>query len=177
MLGTPNGGSPWPQVFDWATVALGLGLNHLTAIAWPASVVAGLAAWMENPTVALNEMLSTSKVLADLKQSPDPGIPYVMIAGNTSIIPAAVAAPELGKASAFARLMSRLTSPDLLHKVANPFFLDQENDVAVSVMSMENIPSGRKLPFNVRPVACDHLSYFHDPEGLKALAAVLSEGV
>ena len=50
MLGTPNGGSPWPQVFDWATVALGLGLNHITAIAWPASVVGGLAAWIENPT-------------------------------------------------------------------------------------------------------------------------------
>ena len=25
MLGTPNGGSPWPQVFDWATVASGWG--------------------------------------------------------------------------------------------------------------------------------------------------------
>ncbi len=99
MLGTPNGGSPWPRVVDWATVALALGLNHLTAIAWPASVVGGLAAWMENPTVALNEMLPTSKVLAELKQSPDPGIPYVMLAGNTSIIPAAIAAPDAGKAS------------------------------------------------------------------------------
>ena len=75
MLGTPNGGSPWPQVFDWATVALGLGLNHLTAIAWPASVVGGLAAWIENPTVALNEMLSSSKVLAALKRAPTPASP------------------------------------------------------------------------------------------------------
>ena len=174
MLGTPNGGSPWPRVVDWATVALGLGLNHLTAIAWPASVVGGLAAWMENPTVALNEMLSTSKVLAELKQSPDPGIPYVMLAGNTSIIPAAIAAPDAGKASLLARLLARLTSPELLHKVANPFFLDQENDVAVSVASMENIAPGRKPAFDVRPVACDHLSYFRDPAGLKALVEVLS---
>ena len=174
MLGTPNGGSPWPQVFDWATVALALGLNHLTAFAWPASVVGGLAAWLENPTVALNEMLSTSKVLAELKQSPDPGIPYVMLAGNTSIIPAAIAAPETGKSSVFTRLLKRLMSPDLLHTVANPFFLDQENDVAVSVASMENIPAGRKPAYDVRPVACDHLSYFRDPEGLKALAAVLA---
>ena len=177
MLGTPNGGSPWPQVFDWATVALGLGLNHLTAIAWPASVVGGLAAWIENPTVALNEMLPTSKVLEALKQSPDPGIPYVMLAGNTSIIPAAAESSNGGKASLLARLLTRLTSPELLHKVANPFFLDQENDVAVSVASMENIPSGRKQPFDVRPVACDHLSYFRDPEGLKALATILAEAV
>ncbi len=174
MLGTPNGGSPWPSVVDWATVALGLGLNHLTAIPWPASVVSGLSAYMEDPRVALHEMLTSSKVLAELKQNPDPGIPYVMIAGNTSIIPAAIAAPATGKASLFARLMSRLASPELLHKVANPFFLEEENDVAVAVSSMENIPPGRKPAFEVRPVACDHLSYFNNPAGLKALVDVLS---
>ena len=75
MLGTPNGGSPWPRVFDWATVALGLGLNHLTAIPWPASVVGGLAAWMENPTVALNEMLSTSNGIGRAKAKPRPRHP------------------------------------------------------------------------------------------------------
>jgi hypothetical protein len=176
MLGTPNGGSPWPQVVDWATVALALGLNHLTSIAWSASVVGGLAAWMENPTVALNEMLPTSKVLADLKRSADPGIPYIMLAGNTSIIAPAIASSAAGKASLLERLLTRLTSPELLHKVANPFFLNQENDVAVSVASMENITAGRKPAFQVRKVACDHLSYFRDPEGLKALAAVLAEG-
>jgi pimeloyl-ACP methyl ester carboxylesterase len=175
MLGTPNGGSPWPRVFDWATVTLGLALNHLTAIAWPATVLGGLATWMENPTVALNEMLPDAPVLSELNQSEDPGIPYVMLAGNTSLIPAARAVPDATKGSAFARLLTRLTSPDLLHKVANPFFLDQENDVAVSVASMENIAVGRKLPFAVRPVACDHLSYFHDPEGLEALAATLAD--
>ena len=112
MLGTPNGGSPWPRVFDWATVALTLGLNHLTAIAWPAAVVGGLAAWIENPTVALNEMLPSSKVLAELKQSPDPGIPYVMLAGNTSIIPAATAAPDAEKGACSRDCLTRLTSPE-----------------------------------------------------------------
>jgi pimeloyl-ACP methyl ester carboxylesterase len=176
MLGTPNGGSPWPRVFDWATVALGLALNHLTVIAWPATAVAGLAAWMENPTVALNEMLTNAPVLAELNKSPDPGIPYHLVAGNTSLIPAAVAAPDGGTASTspLPRLLTRLTSPELLHKVANPFFLDQENDVAVSVASMETIAAGRKQPLKVSPVACDHMSYFRDPEGLKVLADVLA---
>ncbi len=177
MLGTPNGGSPWPRVFDWATVALALGLNHLTAIAWPASVLGGFAALLENPTVALNEMLPSAPVLQELNKSGDPAIPYTMLAGNTSLIPAAVATPEAGKASAFTRLLTRLTSPDLLHTVANPFFLDQENDVAVSVASMENVAPGRKAPLEVHPVACDHLSYFRDPAGLKALSAVLAKGI
>ena len=107
MLGTPNGGSPWPRIVDWATVALALGLNHLTAIAWPASVVGGLAARIENPTVALNEMLPSSKVLADLKASADPGIPYVMLAGNTSIIPPATSAPGQQKGSLLGRLLAQ----------------------------------------------------------------------
>ena len=68
-----------------------------------------------------------------------------------------------------------MTSPDLLHEVANPFFLDQANDIAVSVASMENIAPGRKPPYDVRPVACDHLSYFRDPASVKALATVLAE--
>jgi Caspase domain len=174
MLGTPNGGSPWPKVVDWATVVLGLGLNHLTAIPLPASVVGSLTKWMENPTVALNEMLPNAKVLAELKESPDPGIPYIMLAGNTSINPAAIADPGAGKPSVLARLLARLTGPNLLHTVANPFFLGQENDVAVSVESMENIATGRKPAFEVRPVACDHLSYFVNPAGLKALVDVLS---
>jgi hypothetical protein len=70
--------------------------------------------------------------------------------------------------------LKRLTSPELVHKVAKPFFLDQENDVAVSVASVENIPARRKPAYDVRAVACDHLSYFRDPEGLEALAAVLA---
>jgi hypothetical protein len=33
MLGTPNGGSPWPAVADWATTALAVGLNELSKAA------------------------------------------------------------------------------------------------------------------------------------------------
>jgi hypothetical protein len=173
MLGTPNGGLPWPGVVDWATLALALGLNHLTALAWPASVVGGFAALMENSALALNEMLTTEPMLSELNKSPDPQIPYVMIAGSTSLIPPASASPEDGKPSAYARLVSRLGSPGLIHEVASRFFLEQPNDVAVSVASMEYVAPGRKQAFEVHPVACDHFSYFRDPPGLKVLAEVL----
>jgi len=174
MLGTPNGeSSPWPTVCDWATVALGLGLNHLTAIAWPASVVGGLAALMETSAVAFNEMFSNVFILTELEGRPEPGIPYVVLAGNTSIIPAAT---EAQKGGLLRRLLGRLTSPRLLDDVANRFFLAQSNDIAVSAASMERTPFGRRIPWSVRPVACDHLSYFREPAALKALAAVLAEG-
>ncbi len=118
---------------------------------------------------------ASSKVLATLNASADPGIPYVMLAGNTSIVPAATATPDATNPSALSRLLARLTSHQLLYDIANPFFLGQTNDVAVSLASMKNIAAGRTPPCDVRPVACDHLSYFNNPAGLKALAQVLSE--
>ncbi len=151
MLGTPNGGSPWPRVVDWATLALGVGLNHLTAIAWPASVVVGLAAQIENPTVALKEMLPGAGILSELNKSADPGMPYVMLAGNTSIIPAATETTGVAKGGLLGRLLARLTSRDLLHKVAIPFFLDQANDIAVSIASMEDIAPGGSHPTTSAP--------------------------
>jgi pimeloyl-ACP methyl ester carboxylesterase len=173
MLGTPNGGSPWPRIADWATLAIAFGLNHLTAIAWPATVLGGLMKLVDNPTIALNQMVPGSKVLKTLAAAADPKIPYVLIAGNTSIIPAAIAT-DSAKKSAFNRLVARLASPTFLHDVADPFFLGQTNDVAVSTPSMESLDAARKPPIDVRSVACDHLSYFRDQEGLKALAAVLA---
>jgi hypothetical protein len=58
-----------------------------------------------------------------------------------------------------------LTSPQLLHEVANPFFLNQANDVAVSIANMGNIAPGRKPHYDIRPVGCDHLSYFRNTAG------------
>ena len=99
-----------------------------------------------------------------------------MLAGNTSIIPAATQVNDPMKGSRLSRLFARLTSPAFLHEVANPFFLNQENDIAVSATSMRNIVAERKPPYDVRPVACDHISYFRDTAGLEALSTVLAEG-
>jgi hypothetical protein len=175
MLGTPNGGSPWPSVVDWALMALGFGLNHLTTIPWPASVLGSLAGVLEKPTVSLQEMLPTAPVLVELNQSADPKIPYVMLAGNTSLIPAATVSEGAG-GSLLSRLLARLTSPEFLHDAADPFFLDRANDIAVLVTSMENVAAGRTPVLDVRLVACDHLSYFTVQAGLKGLAGVLAEG-
>lgn len=174
MLGTPNGGSPWPRVVDWATLALGFSLNQFTAFPWTAALLGRLSRLVESPTVALDQMLSTSELLANLKKSDNPSIPYYLLAGNTSIIPAASDSPDPEKLSVLARLLKRLASPEMLHTVANPFFFGTPNDIAVSVNSMEDVAIAWKLR-NVHIVACDHLSYFQEPTSLTALAQVLSK--
>jgi pimeloyl-ACP methyl ester carboxylesterase len=176
MLGTPNAGSPWPTIQDWANAAIGLGLNGLTAVAWPAKVLGSLVAAAETIDVALDQMKPGSDLLTGLATSPDPGIPYTVLAGNTSVIPAA-AKPEAGQdRSRVERLFACLRLRPALHKVASLAFFGHPNDVAVSVESISSLPTNRRRPMLVREVACDHMSYFTTQEGLQALADALPQG-
>jgi hypothetical protein len=171
MLGTPNGGSPWPCVEDWATTALGVGLNGLSMVLWPASALAGLVQAVEAVDVTLDQMIPDSGFLKDLYASPDPKVPYVMVAGDTSMIAASAGDDE--RRSKLWRLLAKLWSDRTKYDVADLFFGGSENDIAVSLASMRHLAEGRISPCEVRPVACDHLSYFHNPEALKILASIL----
>ena len=42
MLGTPNAGSPWPQIKDWTVFAATLALSKLTIIGWPLVILDAL---------------------------------------------------------------------------------------------------------------------------------------
>lgn len=169
MLGTPNGGSPWPTIQDWATLALGVGLNSLSGVAWPVKMLGSLVSTIETIDIALDQMKPNSDFLKSLAASDDPGIPYSIIAGNTSIIGAALEEQE--KSSLLQRLMQKLFG----QVVALPFF-GQPNDIAATVYSIKSVPEGRTIPLKVQEVACDHLTYFSSEAGLKALLAALNEG-
>ncbi|MBW4634728.1 MAG: caspase family protein [Iphinoe sp. HA4291-MV1] len=169
MLGTPNGGFPWSTAQDWVTLALGIGLNSLSTVAWPVKVLGSLISAIETVDISLDQMKPNSDFLKTLAQSDDPGISYSIVAGNTSIIPAAVQ-PQGEKSSLLERLMQSLFGK----VVALPFF-GQPNDIAVTVHSIKNVTEGRSLPPQIQEVACDHLTYFHHPAGLKALIAAFAQ--
>lgn len=158
MLGTPNAGSPWPTVQAWGTAALALVLNSLTAVAWPVKVIGSLVAAIETIDTTLDQMQPGSEFLKSLAASPDPGIPYTILAGNTSIIPAAV------------NLMQKLMSD----AVALPFF-GQDNDIFATVYSIKQIPEERSPEPQIYEVGCDHLVYFTNQEGLNALSLAVSQ--
>ncbi len=173
MLGTPNAGSPWSVVEDWVRLTLGIGLNGLSLVAWSAKVVAMLMGTLEkNIRVSLAQMNPTSDFLNSLAASDDPGIPYSIIAGNTSIIPA-VLEQQAEKKSILERLQQRL-----FKKVVELPFFGEPNDIAVKVDSIKSIPQWRSHPPNIEEVPCDHMSYFlSEPTevGLKALVAAIAE--
>jgi pimeloyl-ACP methyl ester carboxylesterase len=110
MLGTPNAGSPWPTVPAWATAALGTGLNSLSSIAWPAKVLGSLVSAIETVDVTLDQLAPHSTFMQSLAASPDPGVPYTALAGNTSLLAAAFDLDRAGQSSRIARFLNTRSS-------------------------------------------------------------------
>ncbi len=176
MLGTPNAGSPWPAVQDWAFTALGVGLNQLSAIVWPTKVVADLLTFLEANDSSLDQMQPDSPFIKAIADSPDPSIPYTIIAGDRSILPAALQLQPEKQSSRLQRLVQKLFG-GAVDKVVNLVFFKQPNDIAVTLASIKSVSSDRSpQPRILLPdSACDHLTYFTHQGGLEALAIALGE--
>ena len=162
MLGTPNGGSPWPRLQNWATATLALALNGLTAMVWPAAALGSLVAAIERVNVALDQMIAGSEFLTELATSPDPKVAYTLIAGDTAIKLAAPPQPELGGMNLVQRLLGRLSAADVLRVAADQVFF-APNDIAVSVSSMTRLGADRIPALAVQPAACDQHVLFPRP--------------
>ena len=173
MLGTPNAGSPWPAIQNWAFTALGVALNQLSTIVWPAKTVADLLQFLEDSDNSLDEMQPDSAFFKEIAEERDPQVPYTIVAGDRSIILAATQV-ESEQSSPLQRLMQRLFGK-AVDKVVNLAFFQQPNDIAVTLTSIKNISSSRSpQPRILLPdTACDHLTYFTSQAGLDALAMAL----
>ncbi|WP_036487475.1 caspase family protein [Myxosarcina sp. GI1] len=176
MLGTPNAGTPWSTVEDWAITMLGIGLNSLSTVSWSVPVLGMLmkaigtaASTLEVIDVSLDQMKPGSQFLSNLASSPDPGTPYSIVAGNTSIIPAALES-QRNKPSLIKRLTQKLSD-----RAISLAFFGQPNDIAVEVDSIKSVESNRIYPPQIQEVACDHMVYFCHPEGLKGLADAIQQ--
>lgn len=180
MLGTPNAGSPWPKVYDWATTAIAIGINSLSTIAFPVKLLGNLVSLIGSTDNNLKEslatiddnlkdMLSGSTFLSELQNAADPGIPYTIIAGNTSIIQ-----PQDEKTKN--RLDAFLQK--LGHTTLEFPFVGQDNDIAVAVESIKSVSHDRSPKPVIKEVACNHLVYFLHADGLEALSwAIVNTGV
>ena len=166
MLGTPNAGSPWPQVQAGITAAVSFALNGLSVVAAPLKLLQGFLQQVETIDVSLDQMQPGSDFLREIAQAKDPQIPYTLVVGNTSLM------PDDATATLKQKLLRRLG------KVVEIPFFHQPNDIAVLVESITAIPVGRSPAPKQLPTACNHLEYFVHPAGLASLsAAVLGTGI
>lgn len=162
MCGTPNAGSNWSTIEDFVTGAATLAINNLTQVSWEARIVGALVTGLERIDVTLDQMKPGSGFLTKLSALGDPGVPYTVLAGNTSLAGAA-------DGTAVKRLMKKV-----LHSTASVAFLWQPNDIAASVTSIGSVGAGWVHAPDVRLVACDHVSYFSSPAGIDALTSLLA---
>jgi pimeloyl-ACP methyl ester carboxylesterase len=161
LCGTPNAGSNWSTIEDWLTGMASLALNGLTKISWEANVIGSLFRCLEKIDVTLDQMKPESPFLVTLSALADPGIPYAVLAGNTSLASAADG-PRVQ------RLLRKV-----LHKTTSVAFLFEPNDIAVSVKSIGSVGSKWTPRPDIRAVPCDHISYFSHPASLEQLRALL----
>jgi hypothetical protein len=124
---------------------------------------------VETVDVMLDEMAPNSSLLTELHQSGDPNVPYTLLVGNTSIIPAAI------EGGAVERLIAKLAPQRVLHAAASLAFLRSPNDIAVSVESAKAVPAGRMPGPTIAEVACDHVTFFSSDAGRQALLEALEK--
>ncbi|MEO1144241.1 MAG: caspase family protein [Cyanobacteria bacterium J06638_22] len=169
MAGTPNGGSPWSTLQDWATTTLTIGLNSLSTVALPIKLLGNLVAAIELIDINLDQMKPGSDFLTALQDCPDPHVPYTVISGNAAFNASEDTASQN-------RLLGMLEA--LGHHAITFPFMSQPNDWAATVHSMTQLPEGRSPQPRIQSVSCNHLVYFTHPDSLHALAeAIIHTGI
>ena len=164
MCGTPNNGSPFGRVDQARNVfetLAAVSINYMPAFIPFACTALLLFSRSKKLTPALEQMNPDSDFIRTLNESPDPGIPYTILAGD-------VARYEESGDALFARLLAKAGRSDAFGRL----FADQPNDIAVGVESILRVDEARALPPKHVGVACHHLNYFVSEPGQLALQQV-----
>lgn len=123
-----------------------------------------LLAAIELVDITLDQIKPGSDFLKSLYDSPDPGIPYTVLAGNTSLI----------------TLTNQTTQncviqlPKRVSQTAVEFpFMSQPNDLFATVYSIQHLPPDRSPAPTLMEIGCNHLGYLTHADGLESLRHVI----
>ncbi len=169
QLGTPNGGSEWGgQPRNWGKIALTTMMGKVTVVSPYLAPLTGFLKTFTNEMLeSLGQMNPGSEFLKQLNDGTDPGIPYSIIYGNTSLVMHEWSGDWKSK---MLKLLDKLKD-----KALEDFLFKSENDIAVRIGSIQEVPDDRNpAPYKVE-VACDHMSYFTTDVGLQTLSEVMAK--
>ncbi|MBK7870276.1 MAG: caspase family protein [Saprospiraceae bacterium] len=174
QVGTPNGGSPWSDVYQLSSALLTNAVNGAAFLQPYLFSLNLLGKFAGKIFITLQQMdPGDSEFLKELNNGADPGLSYTIVAGNTQLIPAIIVEAQK---SLLKRVMARFKGSST-YKALDSFLFKEPNDIAVAVKSIYHIPGSEKWqkpPLRL-DVGCDHLSYFGHPDGLQTLAKVVLE--
>jgi hypothetical protein len=161
MCGTPNGGSPL-GIAGTARKVLGalasLALNLSGAVPVVPTILLILDRSKEF-TPTLEQLAPASELLATLAGSPDPGVPYRIVAGDVGLL-------DDSKDGALASLLDKVG-----RGVVFRLLFGTRHDVAASVSSITELGASRSPKPSVHEVGCHHLSYFASEAVLQELGS------
>jgi pimeloyl-ACP methyl ester carboxylesterase len=177
MLGTPNGGTPIAQhlsngihsVSDWANNTLAAIINGYISNGLGAVAVSGLVKMLNISSKTLGQMHPESDLLLMLEKSKQTSIPYYHIVGNTDFL---LASSEENIEAEFIQRMSKKLKL-FSYQQLTTWLYKAPNDIAVSIESMQHLPSNWQYQAQLQLVACNHLSYFDNEEVLRCLMDIL----
>jgi pimeloyl-ACP methyl ester carboxylesterase len=156
QMGTPNGGSEIAdfrkKLFGWIT----LGINGISKLKPYLSFCSMLWKGLDNSIFrTLDQMQPGSDFLKELNSGNGSKrkVPYILIAGNTSIIESSAAAD----ATVYKQVITGLKERGKYILADFALFSNEINDMAVRVDSMKEVPGGF---VEIKEIACDHLSYY-----------------
>jgi pimeloyl-ACP methyl ester carboxylesterase len=164
MCGTPNNGSPFGKIDDARkilNVLTGLAANYVPALIPFSAPILFLLNRSKNVTPTLMQMDPGSDFIQTLNASPDPGVPYTILAGDVD----KYQEPTDGL---FAKLLAK-TGQSF---VFDALFANKANDIAVSIDSISRVGAARASAPVTSQVACHHLNYFVSTAGQQALQTV-----
>lgn len=172
MAGTPNNGTPWTRMKEWALVAATFATNQMTQYGIPPETIG----FLSDKARLANELDQISKdvrigspFLEQLNRPSGVKIPYIIIAGNAALVNDAT-----GKAKNWTqRIFSRYNVTMVAQRALSLFLFGDKNDIAVSVRSMCTVDPQHNPQTRYMEVACDHFSYFHSAPGMSAIRSFL----
>jgi hypothetical protein len=119
--------------------------------------------------VTIGQQEPNSQFIQNLNNSPDAGIPYHIVAGNTQMLPK----EAMGDRSLFMKVVKTLRSRG--HYSGADAYLGEANDMVVRTKSIGS--AGQQRNVKVTEVPCDHFGYFVPmSDGLRALNNAITEG-
>jgi pimeloyl-ACP methyl ester carboxylesterase len=164
MLGTPNAGSSIPALHDSFQTLFTMLVNGVPFLnAW-STPISWLGKAVETAMVTVKEQIPNSTFFQLLNESPDAGVPYRIVVGNTQLL----LTPKKDVDGTLRKIYEHFKSRKMF-AVSDSFF-GEANDMVVPNASIGS--AGLQKNVKIEVIPAHHFSYFvPETDGLKALAA------
>ena len=167
MLGTPNAGSAIPGLHENIRVLLTMIINGVPFLSAWATPISWLGKVVDTALVTVKQQVPNSPFFQQLNASPDSGVPYRIVVGNTKLL----LTPEKDVEGTFRKIYEHFKSRKM-YAVSDTFF-GEANDMVVPDASIGSAGGQKNVRIEVIP--SHHFSYFvPEADGLKVLSAFMS---